>query len=134
MKIEQRALKGLVPYARNAKLHNDEQVNALAESIKRFGFNNPVLIDAKGVIVAGHGRVLAAAKLKLKTVPVYRLGHLSRAEIKAYRVADNRLAETGGGWDMEMLRLELGGIDLDLLPLTGFTLDDLNPGCRLYRS
>lgn len=127
MKIEQRALKGLVPYARNAKLHNDEQVNALAESIKRFGFNNPVLIDAKGVIVAGHGRVLAAAKLKLKTVPVYRLGHLSRAEVKAYRVADNRLAETGGGWDMEMLRLELGGIDLDLLPLTGFTLDDMNP-------
>jgi hypothetical protein len=111
MKIEQLKTETLIPYARNAKMHSDSQVAAIAGSIKEFGFCNPVLIDKDGGIIAGHGRVLAARKLKLEKVPCIRLGHLDDNQRRAYILADNRLAETGGGWDMEMLQAEIAAIE-----------------------
>lgn len=123
MKIEQIATDKLIPYARNAKKHDASQVKSIAGSIKEFGFNNPVLIDKANGIIAGHGRVLAAEKLGLKEVPCIRLGHLTENQKRAYILADNRLAEMGGGWDMEMLRLELDEIDFG--ELDDFNLDDL---------
>jgi len=123
MQIEMVATSTLIPYARNAKLHNDAQVSAIAGSIKEFGFNNPVLIDSACGIIAGHGRVLAAQKLGLKEVPCIVLDHLTENQKKAYIIADNRLAETGGGWDREMLKIELDDVDWGELP--EFNLDDL---------
>jgi DNA modification methylase len=108
--IEQIETGSLIPYARNAKKHDDAQVAKIAGSIREFGFNNPVLIDAENGIVAGHGRVLAAQKLGLASVPCLRLSHLTDAQRKAYILADNRLAEIGGGWDEEMLKLELADL------------------------
>jgi ParB family chromosome partitioning protein len=110
----------LIPYARNAKKHDDAQVAKIAGSIREFGFNNPVLIDGKNGIIAGHGRVMAAQKLGLEQVPCIRLDHLSETQKQAYILADNRLAEIGGGWDMEALKIELAeladaDIDLDAL-------------------
>jgi ParB-like chromosome segregation protein Spo0J len=119
MKIENIKTESLVPYARNAKLHDESQVSKIASSIREFGFNNPVLVDGEKPpgIIAGHGRVLAAKKLGLAEVPCIRLAHLSEAQKRAYILADNRLAELGGGWDSEMLKLELadlGELDVDL--------------------
>lgn len=106
-------VESLIPYARNAKLHNEAQIAKIAESIKEFGFTNPVLIDKEGGIIAGHGRVMAAQKLGLAEIPTITLAHLSDAQKRAYILADNRLAEMGGGWDETMLKLELSdGIDL----------------------
>jgi DNA modification methylase len=125
--IEQIKTADLVPYARNAKKHDQAQVAKLAGSIREFGFNNPVLIDADNGIIAGHGRVMAAQKLALASVPCLRLSHLSETQKRAYILADNRLAELGGGWDAEMLKLELadlGDLDVDLDGI-GFGADDL---------
>jgi ParB-like chromosome segregation protein Spo0J len=118
--VEQVPVNDLLPNPRNAKKHDEPQVAKLAGSIREFGFNNPVLIDADNGIIAGHGRVLAAQKLDLQTVPCLRLTHLSETQKQAYILADNRLAELGGGWDMEMLKVELAAladadIDLDAL-------------------
>jgi ParB-like chromosome segregation protein Spo0J len=106
-KLEQVDLESLIPYARNAKKHSDEQVAQIAASIREFGFNAPVLIDKQNGIIAGHGRVLAARKLGLDKVPCLKLTHLSESQRKAYILADNKIAENGGGWDEELLRLEL---------------------------
>ena len=125
--IEQIKTADLVPYARNAKKHDEAQVAKLAGSIREFGFNNPVLIDADNGIIAGHGRVMAAQKLGLASVPCLRLSHLSETQKRAYILADNRLAELDGGWDAEMLKLELadlGDLDVDLDGI-GFGADDL---------
>jgi DNA modification methylase len=125
--LEQIKTADLVPYARNAKKHDEAQVAKLAGSIREFGFNNPVLIDADNGIIAGHGRVMAAQKLALASVPCLRLSHLSETQKRAYILADNRLAELGGGWDAEMLKLELadlGDLDVDLDGI-GFGADDL---------
>jgi len=111
LKIENRAVAELVPYARNAKLHSEAQVDAIANRIQRFGFNNPVLVGADGGIIAGHGRVLAAKKLGLVELPCIPLGHLSAEEKRAYILADNRLGETGGGWDAELLEIELAELE-----------------------
>ena len=110
MKIEHLATASLIPYARNAKKHDATQVAKLAGSIREFGFNNPVLIDKDNGIIAGHGRVLAAQSLALEKIPCIRLGHLTDTQRKAYILADNRLAEIGGGWDDEMLKLELADL------------------------
>ena len=121
-KLESVPVEALIPYARNARKHSDEQVAQLAASIREFGFNNPVLIDKDNGIIAGHGRVLAARKLNLQEVPCIRLDHLTETQRKAYILADNRLAELGGGWDEEMLGLELSDLretDFDL-NLAGF--------------
>nr|WP_309501782.1 DNA methyltransferase [uncultured Roseovarius sp.] len=119
----------LVPYARNARTHSEAQVARIAGSIREFGFNNPVLVDAESGIIAGHGRVLAARKLGLERVPVIELTHLSEAQKRAYVLADNRLAEQAG-WDCEMLGLELAdlselGIDLGDIGFEGAELDAL---------
>ena len=136
MTIEKIPTEKLIPYARNAKKHDAAQVSKLAGSIREFGFNNPVLIDKDNGIIAGHGRVLAAQQLGLADVPCIRLGHLTDNQRKAYILADNRLAEIGGGWDQEMLKLELsdlGDLDIDLESLgfgEGFPIDDpdFSPG------
>jgi ParB-like chromosome segregation protein Spo0J len=130
--IEYRPLAGLIPYARNSRTHSDGQVAQIAASIKEFGFTNPVLVDADGGLIAGHGRVLAARKLGLADVPCIALGYLTAAQRKAYVIADNRLA-LNAGWDEAMLKLELGdlqgdGFDLELLGFTGDELQALLTG------
>jgi ParB-like chromosome segregation protein Spo0J len=110
MTIEHLKTSDLIPYARNAKKHDSSQVAKLAGSIREFGFTNPVLIDKDNGIIAGHGRVLAAQSLALESVPCIRLGHLTDTQRRAYILADNRLAEIGGGWDEEMLKLELADL------------------------
>jgi DNA modification methylase len=124
MKIENIKVAGLVPYARNAKRHDEAQVAKIAGSIKEYGFTNPVLIDKDNGIIAGHGRVLAAGRLGLAEVPCIRLAHLTDAQRRAYILADNRLAEIGGGWDLEMLKLELEELDIPLEGI-GFGAEDL---------
>jgi hypothetical protein len=114
-------VRELSPYANNARTHSRKQVRQIANSIKRFGFNNPVLIDDKNQIVAGHGRVEAAKLLGLHAVPTVRLSHLSDADKRAYILADNKLAAKAG-WDREVLAIELQGlIDLGVdVEVTGF--------------
>ena len=124
MKIENIKTGSLVPYARNAKRHDEVQVAKIAGSIKEYGFTNPVLIDKDNGIIAGHGRVMAAQKLGLAEVPCIRLGHLTDQQRRAYILADNRLAEIGGGWDLEMLKLELEELDIPLEDI-GFGAEDL---------
>ena len=125
-KIEQWPTPKLVPYARNARTHSDAQVAQIAASIAEFGFTNPILAGSDGVIVAGHGRLAAAQKLGLDAVPVVVLDHLTPTQRRALVIADNRIAENAG-WDDELLRIELEGLqdegfDLDL---TGFDADAL---------
>lgn len=110
--IEQIATADLIPYARNARTHSEQQVSQIAGSIQEFGFCNPVLIDAENGIIAGHGRVLAAQKLKLEAVPCIRLSHLTDAQKRAYVLADNRIA-LSSGWDQEMLANELSDLHAD---------------------
>jgi ParB-like chromosome segregation protein Spo0J len=88
--IEHWPLDRLIPYARNPRTHNERQVAQIAASITEFGFNNPILVDSKDGIIAGHGRLLAARKLRLSQVPVIVLDHLSEAQKRAYVIADNR--------------------------------------------
>jgi ParB-like chromosome segregation protein Spo0J len=135
MKIENIKTSDLIPYARNAKKHDAAQVSKLAGSIREFGFNNPVLIDKDNGIIAGHGRVMAAQSLSLDTVPCIRLGHLTDTQRRAYILADNRLAEIGGGWDEEMLKLELAelaALDIDVTEIgfdeTAIPEMDFQPG------
>src|SRR5437870_12937675 len=99
----------LIPYARNPRTHSDAQVAQIAASIAEFGFNNPILVDTKSGIIAGHGRLLAAQKLKLAEVPVIVLDHLSEQQKRAYIIADNKLAENAG-WDDDLLRIELAAL------------------------
>uniref|UniRef100_UPI00138F75AD ParB N-terminal domain-containing protein n=1 Tax=Cypionkella psychrotolerans TaxID=1678131 RepID=UPI00138F75AD len=117
--ITYRPIGNLIPYARNARTHSPAQVGLIAGSIREFGFTNPVLVDGENGIIAGHGRVLAAQKLGLATVPVIELAHLTEAQKRAYILADNRLAEQAG-WDADLLALEMG--DLEAL---GVELTDL---------
>ena len=127
MTIEHLKTSDLIPYARNAKKHDAAQISKLCGSIKEFGFTNPVLIDKDNGIIAGHGRVLAAQSLALESVPCIRLGHLTDTQRRAYILADNRLAEIGGGWDEEMLKLELAdlaALDVDVAEI-GFGAEDL---------
>ena len=113
--IEQVPVGSLKPYDRNARIHSPKQIAQIAASITAFGFNNPVLIDKNGGIIAGHGRVEAAKLLGLDTVPCVRLEHLSESQKRAYILADNKLAENAG-WDPEILKIELQhltSLDLD---------------------
>ncbi|HRD76268.1 MAG TPA: site-specific DNA-methyltransferase [Hyphomicrobiaceae bacterium] len=127
IQIEQWPLDRLLPYAANARTHPDEQVAQIAGSIAEFGFNVPCLVDERGVLVAGHGRLLAAQRLGLSQVPVIRLDHLTDAQARAYRIADNQIA-LNSGWDdallsAEVARLKEDGVDLELL---GFPEDELD--------
>ena len=125
-KIEQWPTAKLLPYARNARTHSEEQVAQIAASIVEFGFTNPILAGSDGIIVAGHGRLTAAQKLGLEVVPVVVLDHLTPTQRRALIIADNRIAENAG-WDDAMLRVELDALrddDFDL-SLTGFDADAL---------
>ena len=126
MKIETMPTGQLVPYARNARTHSDDQVAQIAASIAEFGFTNPILIGEDGVIIAGHGRLMAAQQLGLAEVPVIRLAHLTEIQRRALVIADNRIAENAG-WDEGLLAAELSALqelsfDLDLI---GFSDEDL---------
>ena len=121
-KLEWRQIADLIPYARNARTHSDEQVAQIAASIKEFGWTNPILVDGENGIIAGHGRLAAARKLGNTEVPVIELTGLSEAQKRAYILADNKLA-LNAGWDTDMLieeLKELKEMDFDL-ELTGFS-------------
>ena len=129
LNVQQIALEQLVPYARNARTHSESQVAQIAGSIAEFGFVNPVLVGGDNIIIAGHGRVMAAKKLGLQTVPTIKLDHLTENQRRALVIADNKIAENAG-WDEELLRLELQNLadedfDLDLLGFDDVELDDL---------
>ena len=118
-RIELWPIDRLIPFARNPRTHSDAQVAQIARSIEEFGFNNPILVDTKDGIIAGHGRLLAARKLKRTEVPVIVLDHLTEAQKRAYIIADNQLA-LNAGWDEELLRAELAAlqneeVNLDLI-------------------
>jgi DNA modification methylase len=125
--IEKWPLDRLLPYAANARTHSEGQVAQIAGSIAEFGFNVPVLVDERGVLIAGHGRLLAARHLGLAEVPVIRLDHLTDAQARAYRLADNQLA-LNAGWDDELLAAELARLQEDgfSLDLIGFSDEDLD--------
>ncbi len=129
LSIEYRDLLQLKPRDRNPRTHSPQQIDQIAHSIERFGFTNPVLIDDLDGIIAGHGRADAARQLGMTEVPTVRLSHMSEAEIRAYVIADNRLAENAG-WDRELLGLELGELaDLNLdfeLTITGFEAPEID--------
>jgi hypothetical protein len=125
--IEEIKVDDLIPYATNSRTHSTEQVAQIAASMVEFGWTNPVLIDANATIVAGHGRIMAARQLGMDTIPCIRLGHLSPAQVRAYVIADNKLA-LNAGWDEAMLKAELDilkedGFDIGL---TGFFEEELN--------
>lgn len=125
-KVERRPVASLVPYARNARTHSDEQVAQIAASIREWGWTTPVLVDEEGGLIAGHGRVLAARQLGVTEVPVMVATGWTAAQKKAYIIADNQLP-MNAGWDKELLRLEVAdlaemGFDL---PLIGFSEDEL---------
>ena len=107
--IELWPLEKLIPFARNPRTHSDVQVAQIAASIAEFGFNNPILVDTKAGIIAGHGRLLAARKLQLPEVPVIVLDHLTEAQKRAYIIADNQLA-LNAGWDESLLQAELAAL------------------------
>jgi DNA modification methylase len=119
-------IEKLIPYARNPRTHADDQVAQIAASIAAFGFNNPILVDTKAGIIAGHGRLLAARKLQLTEVPVIVLDHLTEAQKRAYILADNQLA-LNAGWDATLLATELAALqqeDFDI-SLIGFEDEEL---------
>src|SRR5512132_4078980 len=125
--IEQWPAARLKPYKQNARTHSDDQIARIAASLVEFGWTAPVMVADDGEIVAGHGRLLAAQHLGLDQVPIIRLSHLTPEQVRAYRIADNRLSELSG-WDDELLAAELhalnaAGFDL---ALTGFEREDLD--------
>ena len=125
-KVEQWPIEKLIPYAKNSRTHSEEQVAQIAASIKEWGFTTAVLVDESGSIIAGHGRLMAARKLGLKSLPVMVAKDWTEAQKRAYVIADNKLA-LNAGWDNDLLALELGelgdlGFDLEL---TGFTDEEI---------
>src|SRR6266496_5058835 len=130
--MERWPLDRLIPHARNARTHSEEQVAQIAGSIAEFGFVNPILVGDDGVMVAGHGRVLAARKLGLPEVPVIVLSHLTPTQRRALMIADNQIA-TNAGWNDEMLAAELAAlrdedVDLGLLGFDDAEIDRLLAG------
>ena len=128
-KIEMIAPKDLKPYERNARTHSSAQLREIKGSIEEFGFRNPVLIDAEGEMIAGHGRVEAALELGLARVPCVRYRDLTDEQKRAYRLADNRIA-LNAGWDQELLALELRelselSVNLDFLGFSQSELDEM---------
>ena len=119
LNIVYRQIKDLKPYKKNAKKHNKEQVEQIANSIKEFGFTQPVIVDKNNEVVAGHGRILGAKKAGLKSVPTVCLEDLTEEQIKAYRLVDNKLNESE--WDFSLLDEELGILSDDIdMELFGF--------------
>ena len=129
LKVTFRDVDALEPFERNARTHSRKQIRQIAESIRAFGFTNPILIDGGDRIIAGHGRVAAAKLLGITQVPTIRLEHLSERQLHAYVIADNKLAENAG-WDTEILAVELqflSELDLDFdLTVTGFEVAEID--------
>ena len=128
-KIENTAVSDLKLRSTNPRTHSKKQIRQIADSIERFGFNNPILVDQDDTIVAGQGRVEAARLLGIETVPIIRLEELTENEIRAYVIADNRLAELAG-WSRKLLAIELQGLievhlDLDVT-ITGFEMPEID--------
>ena len=119
IQIKEKLVSELIPYVKNSRTHSDEQIAQIAASIKEFGWTNPILIDGENGIIAGHGRLMAARKLKHDKVPTIELKDLTETQKKAYIIADNRLA-LNAGWDNEMLTIELNDLLAD-----GFALEVL---------
>jgi hypothetical protein len=125
--VERRPLGGLLPYARNARTHSDEQIAQIAASMREWGWTNPLLVDEEGTLIAGHGRVLAAGRLGWKDGPVMVARGWTKAQKDAYRLADNKLS-LNAGWDMEKLRVELTDLRAQAVDLTtlGFGQSELD--------
>lgn len=123
-RIEAWPVDRLVPHERNARTHSPEQIRQIAASIQEFGFTNPILVDGKDGIIAGHGRLAAARDIGMTEVPVIVLDHLSPAQRRAYVIADNQLA-LNAGWDTELLQMEVAALNLEDfdLSLLGFDSD-----------
>lgn len=129
LQVKYKAVSSLTAYPGNARQHPRKQIEQIKSSISEFGFANPVLVDKDGVVIAGHGRLLAARELALDTVPVIELGSLTPAQVRALRLADNKIA-LNSGWDTELLRIELGELkssDLEIdLGVTGFSAGEID--------
>jgi DNA modification methylase len=127
MEIIYKKVQDLIPYINNSRTHSEEQINQICASINEFGFTNPLLIDEKNSIIAGHGRLMASKKLGMEEVPCIVLVGLTEAQKKAYIIADNKMA-LNAGWDEELLKIELENLkELDFdLDLTGFNIDELD--------
>jgi ParB-like chromosome segregation protein Spo0J len=126
LEITELAVNELIPYVNNARTHSDEQIAQIAASIREFGWTNPILVDGDKGIIAGHGRLAAARKLKMDAVPAIQLDGLSEAQKKALILADNKLA-LNSGWDMDLLSVEFEqiknmGFDVEVI---GFTSDEI---------
>ena len=124
--VKYKAVEDLIPYARNSRTHSDDQVAQIAASIKEWGWTTPILVDETGGIIAGHGRLLAARKLKMEQVPTIEAAGWSDAQKRAYVIADNKLA-LNAGWDESLLALEFGeleGLGFDV-ELTGFSAEEI---------
>ena len=127
MLVTHEKVEDLIPYASNSRTHSEQQIAQIAASIREFGWTNPVLINDENSIIAGHGRLLAARQLKMTEVPCIKLDHLTKSQQKALVIADNQLA-LNAGWDVEMLKAEISGLDTDGfdLDLLGFDRDFLD--------
>lgn len=126
LKVEYKKASDLIPYVNNTRTHDEKQVNQIASSIKEWGFTNPILVDEQNGIIAGHGRLMAAQKLKIENVPTITLKDLTEAQKKAYIIADNKLA-LNAGWNNELLMLEIENLkELDFnIELLGFSEEEL---------
>lgn len=125
LKVEQWKTENVIPYKNNPR-HNDQAVDSVAESIRQFGFQQPIVVDTDGVIIVGHTRLKAAKKLGLKTVPVIVAENLSEEKAKAYRLADNKTGELAG-WNFELLGIELEELkELSDIDMTDFGFPDIN--------
>jgi hypothetical protein len=127
VKITDKKVSELIPYVNNSRTHSEEQISQIAASIQEFGWTNPILIDDRNSIIAGHGRLLAARKMNLETVPTIQLKDLTEAQKKAYVIADNQLA-TNASWNHNLLKIELQnlqelGFNVDIL---GFDAEELS--------
>ena len=140
-KMSERTIADLTPNPRNARSHSRRQIAQIAQSIERFGFTNPILVDEVGTVLAGHGRLAAAESLGLETVPTVCIDHLTEVEKRAYVLADNKIA-LNAGWDTDLLASELGDL-ADLLPsldesfnleITGFATASLIKSCSTPRT
>src|SRR3990167_2935122 len=120
MQVIDKKIGEVIPYKKNAKKHTEMQIKQVAESIRNFGFAQPIVVDKKGVVIVGHARLAAAKLLGLRDVPVIKV-NLSEQQAKAYRLADNKLNESD--WDMDLVIGELKELDSGLVDLTGFDKD-----------
>ena len=126
LNVKYRKVEDLIPYVNNSRKHSDEQVAQISASIKEFGWTNPILIDGTNSIIAGHGRLMAARKLKMDEVPTIEISHLTDTQRKALVIADNKLA-LNADWDNTLLTIELDDLLKDgfALDILGFNQDEL---------